>query len=175
MFFFKSFECQASPIVRRTICISTDRSNHWKLKLNWILIKFKIWKKSAFCGADIVQWIRLYLPSCGPGSNPKHTIYTSSKHSQILNYICHCVEKRMKIDNMRPGLKDVLKMIILWRMHHIERTSLIWGSMSIDDPITATRVEVGFFIDGAISFPLARSTLELDANQVKNMLARFMS
>ena len=28
------------------------------------------------------------------GYFPKHTIYASSIHSQILNYICHCVEKK---------------------------------------------------------------------------------
>ena len=26
-------------------------------------------------GAAVAQWIRLSLPSCRPGSNPKHTIY----------------------------------------------------------------------------------------------------
>ena len=28
-----------------------------------------------FMGATIAQWIRLHLPSCRPGSSPKHTIY----------------------------------------------------------------------------------------------------
>ena len=30
-------------------------------------------------GAAVAQWIRLRLPSCRPGSNPKHTIYTFIK------------------------------------------------------------------------------------------------
>ena len=32
-----------------------------------------------FNGAAIAQWIRLRQPSCGSGSNPKHTTYALKK------------------------------------------------------------------------------------------------
>ena len=32
-------------------------------------------KKSCNVAAALAPWFRLRLPSCGPGSNPRHTIY----------------------------------------------------------------------------------------------------
>ena len=51
--------------------------------------------------AAIAKWIRLCLPSCGPGleSEAHHLRF----YSQILYYICHCIEKRTKINKEEPG------------------------------------------------------------------------
>ena len=56
----------------------------------------------------IAQWIRLRLSSCGPGSNPKHTINAFSIYCQLC-YICHCIEKRTKTNNKkrRPSLAHI--------------------------------------------------------------------
>ena len=40
-------------------------------------------KSFTYRGAAIAQWIRLRLPSCRPGSSPKHTIYAFIIYSQI--------------------------------------------------------------------------------------------
>ena len=48
------------------------------------------------------QWIRLCLPSFGPGLKPKF-------YSQNLYYNCHCIEKRTKINKKKPGLPIFLK------------------------------------------------------------------
>ena len=47
--------------------------------------------------AAIAPWFRLRLPSCGPGFDPKHTIYA------FFNY-WNCNEKMTKINKKRPGL-----------------------------------------------------------------------
>ena len=49
-----------------------------------------IWNASA-----IAQWIRLRLPSSGPGLDSQ--AHHLSFDSQILYYICHCIEKRTKM------------------------------------------------------------------------------
>ena len=54
-------------------------------------------------GVAIAQWIclRLYAPVLG--SNSKHTMYAFSIYSQILHYICHCVDKNETIwGRIRP-------------------------------------------------------------------------
>ena len=43
-------------------------------------------------GAVIAQWIRLCLPTCGLGFKSQ-TRHLRLFHSQILNYICHCIDK----------------------------------------------------------------------------------
>ena len=39
-------------------------------------------------GAAVAQWIRLCLPFCRPGSNPKHTIYA------CINLNCDTMKRR---------------------------------------------------------------------------------
>ena len=46
----------------------------------------------------IAPCICLHLPFCGPGSNPKHTIYA------FFNLYWNCNKKRTKINKKRPGL-----------------------------------------------------------------------
>ena len=48
--------------------------------------------------AAIAPWFRLRLPSCGPGSNPKHTIYA------FFNlYYWNCIELITKIKKTKRG------------------------------------------------------------------------
>ena len=42
--------------------------------------------------ATIAQWIHLQLPSCRPGSNPKHTIYAFINLN--LNLSCDMLKRR---------------------------------------------------------------------------------
>ena len=57
---------------------------------------------SVAMGAAVAQWIRQRLPSCGPGF--KSQAHHPHCYSQILYSICHCTEKRTKINKKRPGL-----------------------------------------------------------------------
>ena len=41
-----------------------------------------------------------------PGSNPKHTIHAFT-YKFCATYICHCVEKKTKINTQRPGLAHI--------------------------------------------------------------------
>ena len=53
------------------------------------------------------QWIHLRLPSCGPRfESQAHHLRC---YSQILYYVCHCIEKRMKINKKSPGSANILK------------------------------------------------------------------
>ena len=55
-------------------------------------------KKSNKLGAAVAQWICMRLPSCHPGSNPKHTIYPFINLNLSLN--CDML-KRQKINRKR--------------------------------------------------------------------------
>ena len=52
-------------------------------------------------GVAIAQWIRLHLASCGPGFESQAHSQCFSVYSQILCYICHCIEKRTIINKKR--------------------------------------------------------------------------
>ena len=54
--------------------------------------------------AAIAQWFCLRLPSCGPGSNPEHTIY-----AYFNLYFWNCDEKRTKINEKEAGIGPFLK------------------------------------------------------------------
>ena len=54
--------------------------------------------------AAIAQYIRLCLSSCGPGFESQAHHLCLFHYSQILDYICHCVEKRTFIKKKRPSL-----------------------------------------------------------------------
>ena len=54
--------------------------------------------KSFVLGAAIAQWIRVCLPSCGPGSILKHKIHAFSIYISIV------IRKRTKINKKRSGL-----------------------------------------------------------------------
>ena len=58
----------------------------------------------------MTQWIRLHLPFCGPGfkSQAHHLCF----YSQILYYICHWIEKKMKINKQMPGLAHILTFLV---------------------------------------------------------------
>ena len=60
--------------------------------------------------AAIAPWFRLRLPSCGPGSNPKLTIYA------FFNLYWNC-KKRTKINKKRPRMAHFLKNIYVG-LHH---------------------------------------------------------
>ena len=51
-------------------------------------------------GAAIGQWIRLCLPSCGPGFDPQ------PQHLGFFNLYLNCDEKRTKINQKRPGFAN---------------------------------------------------------------------
>ena len=55
----------------------------------------------------IAQWIGLRLPSCGPGFD--YQAQNLRFYILILYYICHCAEKRIKINKKRPGLAHFLE------------------------------------------------------------------
>ena len=63
-----------------------------------------LWVKCQCGVAAIAPWFCLRLPSCGPGSNPMHTIYA------FFNLYWNCNEKRTKINKKRPGLARFFKM-----------------------------------------------------------------
>ena len=56
-------------------------------------------------GAAIAKWIRLRLPSCGPGfeSQAHHTHF----YNQVLCNICHGIEKKDEMKQKRPGLVHI--------------------------------------------------------------------
>ena len=51
-------------------------------------------------GAAIAHWIRLHLPSCRPGSSPKHAIYDFS----FKVFVLYLSFEKNKINKKRPGL-----------------------------------------------------------------------
>ena len=57
-------------------------------------------------GTAIPSSVDSYVPTTTAvlGLNPKHTIHAFSIYSQILYYICHCIEKRMKVNKKGLGL-----------------------------------------------------------------------
>ena len=56
--------------------------------------------------AAIVQWIRLRLPSRGPEfESHAHNLRF---YSQILYYICHCIEKKDGNKQKRLGLVHII-------------------------------------------------------------------
>ena len=64
--------------------------------------------------ADIVQWIRLRLATCGQGfKSHAHHLYFFYLYvgSQILHYICPCVEKERKYKQKEAGFGDIYKII----------------------------------------------------------------
>ena len=72
----------------------------------------------------IAPWFRLRQPSCGPGSNPKHTIYT------FFNlFYWNCNEKITKINKKRigPFFKKNKKILLTLLLNHIQ-----WFWLAID-------------------------------------------
>ena len=51
--------------------------------------------------ARLIRFILAYYPVV-PGLNPKHTVYVL--YIQIFYYICHCIEKRTKINKKVAGV-----------------------------------------------------------------------
>ena len=87
------------------------RDRLWKVAQNaincpiwshWLRFAAKRLTKSKPWVAAIAPWFRLRLPSCGPGFDPKHTIYA------FFNY-WNCNEKITKINKKRPGLAHLKK------------------------------------------------------------------
>ena len=59
------------------------------------------WYKSNGKCAATAQWIRLRLPSCHPGSSPKHTIYAFIIYRQICAVFVSWKQRKTK---KRPGM-----------------------------------------------------------------------
>ena len=56
--------------------------------------------------AAIAQWICLHLPSCCPGSSPKHTIYALSLYVKFVLYLyCEKNKKNQKSCQFGPFKK----------------------------------------------------------------------
>ena len=80
-------------------------------------IDYKIFGlQNKFCwrGATIAQRIRLRVPSCSPGSSPKHTIYTFFIYSNCAIFVMWKERKYTKRGQVWPILKQILVDTQLW-------------------------------------------------------------
>ena len=73
-----------------------------------VLVKFFNLNTKVKFGYEGARWLSRFVCTYHPtvqGSIPKYTTYALKY--QILYYICHCVEKRTKINKKRPGLAHI--------------------------------------------------------------------
>ena len=69
-----------------------------------------LYESSLHMQVDNTEWIRLHIPSCGPGFESK--AHHLCSYIQIFYYICHRIEKRTKIDKKRQGLAHLQHLLI---------------------------------------------------------------
>ena len=85
--------------------------SHWGREMVFQKTKTREVKSIFFAGAAIAHWTRLHLPSCGPGSKPKHTIYAFIVKFCVIFVIV--LRKWVKLNQKRQSLEHIQKKYFL--------------------------------------------------------------